>query len=211
MSFFSVGVRAEETAPAAREQTAVDSALKRDTTPVTLTTTVSSVTETAGPTRASGGPIETKSAGLGVVAGSTKAQLNAGAGSATALAAPQLAGAVVRPAARPQRGRRAASKGDDPQRAILEAMNATFASCLSAADAAVDGAALLNASITQTGDVAAVATVTPGGVSPKAAACFREALTHAKFAPVAAPAVIQVRLAPRELRALPPPAAVPQN
>jgi hypothetical protein len=211
LSFVSVDVFAEETRPASREQTALDSALKRDTPAVALTTTTTApARETVIPAGASGAPIEAKSSRLGTL-GATKAQTNSGAGSPTALASPQLAATVVKPAARPQRGRRGTRNADDPQRAILEAMNATFASCLTDADANVAGAAVLNASITQAGDVASVATVALGGVSPKATVCFREALEHAKFAPVAEPVVLQVRLVPRDLRAHPATTAVAQN
>jgi hypothetical protein len=81
-------------------------------------------------------------------------------------------------------------------------MNATFATCLSEADGRIEGTTVLNAAIAPTGEVTSVATVAPGGVSPKAAACFREVLAHAKFAPVAEAAVVQVRLVPHDLRAI---------
>jgi hypothetical protein len=197
--------RAEETTSAAPQRTAVDPALKRgDLRIANLAPAAPAASASAGATLRVGGagaPIDGRTGQLHAIGGVTAAQASTSAGNVRTIDAPRSAEPAVRAAGKPHRRHGATSKVQDAQRVAIEALNPRFAGCLTDADAAVDGTAVFNAVIAPTGEVTSTAILTPGGVSPKATACLRDVVAHAKFAASGEAQVVQVRVVPSELRA----------
>jgi hypothetical protein len=190
---------------AAQETSSVDSALKRIVVPALKMPDPSSAAPEVSVRIGNGGPIEPKIAKAGAT-GSTTAQAATGAGNAATVDAPKVE-SIARAGFRGPRGQGRAAAA---QRAIVEGLKTSFAGCLTEGDANVEGTAVLNVMIKPTGEVMTIGWVTPGGVSPKALSCVNAVVTNTTFTPSLDASVVQLRVTPRELRALIPPPATEQ-
>jgi hypothetical protein len=193
--------RADDATRTAPPPTAVDQVMKRPDTPASRLDAAQAAPVDTLRFGGGGAPVDGKTGQLGSVVSGTKAEASAGAGAARAVSTPTADGAASPVLGKPQRRHPHTPKVPDAPR-VIEGLTPELAACLTDADASVEGPAVVNATIAETGDVSATTLLTPGGVSTPAAACFRTVVLRAKFAPLARTSELQIRLSPRTLRAM---------
>jgi hypothetical protein len=193
--------------PQRAPRTAVDPALKRQAPASNLTRAPAATPAGSSALHlgAGGAPVDGNGGQLGAVGGSTNAQATAVAGNARHVAMPKSDDTPPPAVGRPQRRHGTAPRVPDAP-LVIAAMGPSFTACLTKADAGVEGPAVISTMIAPNGEVSEATVLSAGGVSSEAVACFRNAVMHAKFAPLGAQgSVLQIRVSPRQLGQGPPP------
>lgn len=198
---------ARVTAEAAADRPAVHAALKRSETAATDLTKSAAAPGNSGLLVLSGrGPLESKDARLATIGGTTTAQSNSGTNAARLVEAPKSEATVATVGkARRSRGAAVAAPAPGVERATA-AMGPSLAACVKEADAGATGTAIIGATITSNGDATATSVITSGGLGGDSVACFRDVIVHANFG-AQTPGLLQIRVSPQQLAALPPPVA----